>query len=111
MKWTRLLKSYKSKAYQVELIKIENGDWSSYKTKNVMSLKEAKELAKSYVLPYKDNEDFYIATVEKGTTYWGESADDFGSGNYILGISNKNDMEIKNALGSSYYDFEQIETI
>ena len=92
MKFIRVIKSYKSKAYNVSLEKYEDNGWSIYKDETTMNINEAKSLAKEYISHHKSDKDIWIVTITKGTTYWGESADDFDEDPIYI-ICNKEDAK------------------
>lgn len=96
-------------AYEVVLVKIADGVWEIYDSSIETSLEKAQQVARDYIVTKKDDEDLWIATIEEGKTYWGASADEFGSGEYLLGISNKGKDVTDKLLGNESQKFDKLE--
>ena len=95
--------------YNVTLVRYTADDVGIFEEEQCVSFEEAKRLAKKMIAKESENEDFYVAQVEKGTTYWGVSADEFGSGNYEYGITNKDKETSEEILGTEFYNYEVLE--
>lgn len=95
--------------YNVTLVRYTADDVGIFEEEQCVSFEEAKRLAKKMIAKEAENADFYVAQVEKGTTYWGVSADEFGSGNYEYGITNKDKETSEKMLGTDFYNYEVLE--
>ena len=95
--------------YNVTLVRYTADDVDIFEEEQCVSFEEAKSLANKMIAKEADNADFYVAQVEKGTTHWGVSADEFGSGNYEYGITNKDKETSEEMLGTDFYNYEVLE--
>lgn len=101
-------------AYNVSLIKIENKEdelqESIYDESEEIDKESAISKAKEFISKYSDTNDFWIATVEEGTINWDYNQSNFGNGNYIFAITNKDEKTTLNLLGdSAIYEYDDIE--
>ena len=101
-------------AYNVSLNKIENKEdelqWSEYDNSEEMNKESAISKAKEFISKYADTNDFWIVTVEEGTIDWDYNQSNFGNGNYIFAITNKDEKVTLNLLGNSAtYEYGDIE--
>ena len=95
--------------YNVTLVRYTADDVDIFEEEQCVSFEEAKSLANKMIAKEAGNADFYVAQVEKGTTHWGVSADEFGSGNYEYVITNKDKETSEEMLGTDFYNYEVLE--
>lgn len=98
-----------STMYNVTLVRYAADDVGIFEEEQCVSFREAKKLANQMISKVAADKDFYIAQVEKGISNWGVSADEFGSGNYKYGITNKDKETSEEMLGSDFYNYEVLE--